>query len=97
MKYNLTDKLNFEENPQIEVKNKVITVKADAETVLSLLDLLQTRGELAASQEAPSLLFSPKDLKTIKDLKLSFKDYSTLIEVAVNLALGEDPDAPSAE
>ena len=95
MTYNLTDKLKFEENPKLNVKGKEITVKADAETVLSLLDLLQTRGELAATTEAFKLLFSAKDQKVIKDLKLSFGDYSTLLEIAVSLALGEDPDNPS--
>ena len=92
MTYNLTEKLNFDDNPTIAVRDKVITVKADAETVLTLLDILQTKGELSASQEAGKLLFSEKDQKTIKALKLSFGDYSKLIEVAVSLALGEDPD-----
>lgn len=95
MKYNLTEKLKMDEEPKIEINGKTITVKSDAETVLELLDLLQTQGELAATKQAFTLLFSEKDQKTIKALKLSFENYSKLLEVAVSLALGEDPDAPS--
>lgn len=92
MIYSLTDKLKFEDNPKIEIKGKEIEVKADAETVLSLMDLLRTKGEYAASQEAITLLFSEKDQKTIKGLKLSFANYTKLLETATSLALGEDPD-----
>lgn len=92
MIYSLTDKLNFEDNPVIEIKNKKIEVKADAETVLSLMDLLQNKGEIEAALEAANLLFSEKDLKTLKGLKLKFNDYITTISVAINLALGQDPD-----
>lgn len=97
MTYNITDKLKFEKDPEIEIKGKAITVKSDAETVLTLLDLLQTRGELAATREAFPLLFSEKDQKTVRAMKLKFEDYSKLLEVAVSLALGEDPDAPSED
>ena len=92
MLYSLTEKLKFDENPVIEVKGKKLTVNADAETVLQLLDILQTRGETQAAIEAFELLFSEKDKKTIKGLKLQFKDYITLLTAAVDLALGEDPD-----
>lgn len=92
MIYSLTEKLNFEDNPVIKIKDKKIEVKADAETVLSLLDVLQAEGEMQASIEAAKLLFSEKDQKTIKSLKLKFDDYLTLITTAISLALGEDPD-----
>lgn len=91
--YNLTDKLNFEDNPKIKIKGKEYEVKADAETVLTLLELLKTKGEFEATMEAASILFSEKDLKAIKALKLSFRDYSVLLETAASLALGNDPDA----
>ena len=58
MLYSLTEKLSFEENPQIKIKDKVITVKAEAETALKLMDLLDTEGEIKASIKAPELLFS---------------------------------------
>lgn len=93
MVYSLTEKLSFKENPVIEVKGKKLKVKADAITVMSLLDVLETKGELAASRESFKLLFDEKDQKTIKALNLQWSDYSTLLSVAVDLALGTDPDA----
>ena len=93
MTYSLTDKLSFDENPVIEVKGKKFTVKSDAEIILQLLDILQSYGETQATIRAFEILFSEKDQKGIKDLKLSFKDYVKFLEVAIDLALGEDPDA----
>ena len=92
MIYSLTEKLKFDDNPVIKIKDKKIEVKADAETVLSLVDILQTKGETQAAIESADLLFSDKDKKTIKSLKLGFNDYMTLLSTAISLALGEDPD-----
>lgn len=92
MIYSLTDKLNFEDNPVIKIKDKKVVVQADAETVLSLVDALQEKGEMQATLEAANLLFTEKDKKIIKSLKLGFQDYMTLISTAISLALGEDPD-----
>ena len=97
MLYSLTDKLKFDENPQIEIKDKIVTVKADAETVLKLLSLIEEKGEMQATLECIDLLFSPADKKTINSLKLSFNDFTKLIEVATSLALGNDPDAEQGE
>lgn len=97
MLYSLTDKLKFNENPQIEIKGKKITVKSDAETVLSLLSLIEEKGETQATLQVVDLLFSPADRKTIHSLKLGFEDYVKLIEVATSLALGNDPDEAQGE
>ena len=92
MVYSLTEKLNFEENPKIQIKDKTITVKADAETALKLVDILDREGEMRASIKASELLFSPKDQKTIASLGLNMKDYSVLLTTAISLCLGTDPD-----
>ena len=97
MLYSLTEKLKFDTNPQIEIKGETITVKSDAETVLKLMDILKTKGELDASIASVELLFSKDDQKKIKKLNLQFGDYITLLEVAVSLALGEDPEKESGE
>lgn len=97
MVYSLTDKLKFDENPKIEIKGKLVTVNAQAETALKLLDLLETKGEMRATMEAPSILFSEKDMKYITSLKLNMKDYATLISVAMDLCMGNDPDNKSEE
>lgn len=92
MVYSLTEKLKFEENPQIEIKGKKVTVKAEAETALKLFDLLETEGETKATFKAADLLFSEKDKKYIDSLKLSMSDYSILLRTAMDLCVGNDPD-----
>ena len=93
MVYSLTEKLEFGENPKIQIKDKVITVNAEAETALKLMDLIDKEGEVQTSLKAPTLLFSEKDRKVISALKLSMKDYTLLLTTAMSLCLGEDPDA----
>jgi hypothetical protein len=60
-------------------------------TVLELLAVLQEEGEATATLKAFELLFNEKDQKTIKNLGLNFTNYSKLLEIAVSLALGEEP------
>ena len=98
MVYSLTDKLKFEENPQIEINGKKITVNADAATALKLFDLLETEGEMKATLKAASLLFSEKDKKYIDSLKLNMSDYGLLLRTAMDLCVGNDPDSePTSE
>ena len=92
MVYSLTDKLSFDENPQIEIKGKKITVKAEAEIALQLFDLLETEGEMKATLKAIDLLFSEKDKAYIKSLKLGFDDYALVLRTAMDLCVGNDPD-----
>ena len=93
MLYSLTDKLELNENPVIEVMGKKLTVQADAETVLKLMDLYETKGESKASVKAVDLLFNEKDKKTLNSLKLSFVNYGKVMSTAIALALGDDPEA----
>lgn len=93
MKYNLTEKLDFNSSPQIEIGDKVITVKADATTVLKVMELVTTTDEAKAFAEAKELLFSKEDNKVIDSLNLSMSDFIKLMQVAMSLAVGEDPDA----
>ena len=39
----ITDKLSFEENPKLKIKGMVVTVNADAETMLRIMGALGTR------------------------------------------------------
>ena len=92
MLYSLTDKLKFAEDPQIEIKGKVITVKSDAETVLKLLDIVQNESAYNGAVSAVDLLLSEKDKKTLNGLNLKIADYMKFTETMVDLALGNDPD-----
>lgn len=93
MVYSLTDKLKFEANPQMELKGRVITINAEAETALKMLDILETEGEMKATMKVADLLFSEEDKAYIDSLKLSMADYGTLLSTAMDLCIGNDPDA----
>ena len=92
MMYSLTDRLNFDANPQLQIKDMVLTVKADAMTVLEVMDIVSNEGEMAAVGKACDLLFSPEDKQKIDSLNLNMVDFTTLITTAVTLATGGDPD-----
>ena len=97
MLYSLTDKLQFDEKPQVEVKGKKLTIDNSAVTVLKLMDTVQNAGELEGARSVLDLLFSDKDKKTIESLNLSIGDYIKLCEVCMDLALGNDPDDEKGE
>ena len=96
MKYDLTNKLAFDSDPVIKVKDIELTVDSDAETVLMVMDILENEGEIAAVRKCVPMLFREEDQEKIKNLNLKMKDYSTLIITAVSLAMGEDPDEEEA-
>ena len=96
MLYSLTDKLKFDEAPQIQIKDTVLTVQADAETILKMMDIVNNEGEVEGALEAVNLLFSEEDRKALDALHLSMADYVTVISTAMQLAVGEDPDDESA-
>ncbi len=97
MLYSLTDKLKFDDQPQLQIKDEVLTINSDAETVLKIMDVVATRGETEGTIEAVNLLFSKEDREKLKKLKLSMEDYMTVISTAMQLAVGEDPDEEQRE
>lgn len=92
MLYSLTDKLKFNDPPQIEINGKTLTINNSATTILELMDIVQNGGDLEGAKATLRLLFSEKDKKVIEKLNLNIEDYITLATVAMDLALGNDPD-----
>ena len=92
MIYNLTEKLKFDADPKLVIKDVELTVNSDAETVLRLVDVMRTKGEMAGAAEALELLLSEKDRKKLTALHLKITDYVAVVRAAVQLALGNDPD-----
>lgn len=89
----ITDKLNFDENPCLMIKGKKLEVNADAPTMLKLIGIMKADGsgvEMENLNEAYELILPEKSRKTINEMKLSFKDWSTVIESAIELTMGDD-------
>lgn len=94
---NITDKLEFNENPVMEIENIKVEVNADAETVLRLMGVFANSSEVQAVGEALDLIFSPEDVEKITKLerkgkKLSAKSLMTIVEEAMNMIMGESEE-----
>lgn len=87
-KVDITEKLNFDENPKMVIKGVEIEVNADAETMLKIMGEFSNKSELHASLGAFQLIFSDKEQKKIMKLKPSAKDLMTIIEEAMALVVG---------
>ena len=88
----ITDKLEFEENPKLVIKGMELEVNADAATVLKIMGILGEDsnvkpGDIVRMYE---LIFSDAERRKIDKLKLQFTDFQTLVFSAINLITGEE-------
>lgn len=86
----ITDKLSFDENPKIRIKDEEFEVNADARTMLEIMGVFSSKNQAEAAVEAYEKLYSEKDRKRIDRLKLPFKDFMKMIEESMDLIMGED-------
>ena len=88
----ITDKLNYEENPKIKVKDKEIEVNTDAATMLRIMGILSDKEETGPKEviEMYELMFAEKERQKIEKLKLNFSDFTTLVYTAIGLVTGEN-------
>lgn len=86
----ITEKLSFDENPKLIIKDREYEVNADAETILKVMGLMGDGHNVRpdAVREVYELLFKEKDRKTISGMKLLFKDFQQVIMSAIDLATG---------
>ena len=92
MNYDITSKLNFEEQPTITINGVKIGINADALTMLKLMELLE-RGETAETmREMYEVMFSENARNAIAEMKLSGTDWLKLITASMAIIQGEDPD-----
>ncbi len=90
---NITDKLNFEENPALQIGDMTVEVHADAETVLRLMGTFKDKDEadINTVTEMMGLLFVEQLCAMKKDgKKLSAKSLMIIVQEAMNLVMGED-------
>lgn len=87
----ITEKLNFEENPKIRIKNKEIEVNSDAATMLKVMQITAkktvTNTDVIKIYE---LLFSESERQKIEELKLKFDGLVTLVESAISVVAGDN-------
>ena len=89
-KYDITDKLTFDGNPALVIKGKELEVNADAPTMLKVMNFFGSDGvEIEQINQAYELIFPEKPRKEIEKMKLSVKDWMTVVQEAVGLVVGE--------
>lgn len=89
----ITEKLNFEENPKLKIKDAEIEVNTDATTVLTLMQAIgDEEGTPSAKKmmEMFELIFPENSRKTLDEMHLNFADLTTVIEAAMTLVMGEE-------
>lgn len=88
----ITEKLNCEENPRIQIKNTKVEVNSDAATMLKIMGILGEKEETGPKEVIGmyELMFSKSEREKIEKMKLSFTDFQTLIFTAINLVTGEN-------
>lgn len=87
----ITDKLSFDEKPNLVVKGKKLEVNDDAPTMLKIMGLLGDDDPSAKSiMEAYEMIFTENAKAAINKMKLSFKDFVVVVQEAVNLITGNE-------
>ena len=86
----ITDKLSFDGNPKLVIKEKELEVNADAPTMLKVMGLL--RNDDPGVQEvldAYDMMFQEKTRNEIDKMKLSFRYLMIVVQEAVSLITGD--------
>lgn len=86
----ITDKLSFDQNPRIKIRDQEYEVNADARSMLEIMGLFSSKAQTEAAIGAYEILFSEGDRKKIDSLNMPFKDFMKLIEISMDLVMGED-------
>ena len=89
--FDITDKLSFEENPILKIKDVEIEVNTNA------MDILNIIGAMKDDTNSQSLLYmletlfpSAESMAKIKNLKLSMGDMKVFIKEAISRVMGDD-------
>ncbi len=85
----ITNKLEFDGNPKLKIKDKEIEVNADAPTMLKVMNLV---GDDPTPKEVITLynlVFPEESRKVLDDMKLNFADLITVVEAAVSAISGD--------
>ena len=86
----ITEKLSFDENPVLKVKDVTVEVNSDAATVLKIMGIFSKGASAKEVWAVYELIFNEKDRKKIDKLNLQFKDFQTIIMAAVDMITGDE-------
>ena len=92
MKKDITEKLNFEENPKLVIKGAEIEVDTDATTVLKVMGAIGNESDLTPKDvvKVYETIFKEKERQKIEKLQLKMRDFQVLVSEAISLITGEE-------
>lgn len=93
----ITDKLSFEENPRIKIKDVELEIDASAENLLKVMAHATDNPSVKDVMEMCELIFTKTSKKDLDNLKLNFEDYAQVVMAAVGLASGNSEEENSGE
>lgn len=87
----ITDKLAFDENPVLKIRDVEIEINTDATTMLKVMGLFKNgKSDIESSLEAARLVMGEDGMKIVEEMKLSFQDFMSVIHEAVDVAIGKE-------
>lgn len=94
----ITNKLAFEDNPRLKIKDTELEIDATAENMLKVMGLVSDRPTAKDVEELCKIIFTEDSKEKLSKMKLSFSDYQKVVMEAVELASGnDDADKNSGE
>lgn len=84
----ITEKLDFDSRPQIKLGDITVTVNNEAVNVIKIMPFMEKNMTPENIFEVCSMLFSEEDFEKIKALKLSVKDFMTVVKTSFELITG---------
>lgn len=88
----ITEKLDFEEQPEIIIRGVHIKINNSAETMLKIMGNFNNYNETEAVINSVDALFGTNEKKKLDKLKLNFKDFMTVITEAMEIIKGDDKE-----
>lgn len=93
----ITDKLEFNGNPVIKIRDVELEINTDAKTMLQIMGVFDTETEIKAALKSADMLFGTKGMKKLESLNLSIKDFMAVIQTSVSVAIGNEDSTEPGE
>lgn len=84
----ITDKLNFEENPILKIKDVELEINTEAENMIKIMALTSENPGPNEIVQMCDLVFTKQSKEKLDKLSLKFNDYVDAIMTAISVASG---------
>ena len=88
----ITERLSFEESPEMVIKGVHIKINNSAETMLKIMGNFSNKEAEEAVIDSVDLLFDKTEKKKLDKLNLNFSDFMLVITTAMDIIRGEDDE-----